>query len=727
MATQGIMNAEGVSLYDRDASIRAATISAQRMDASLNQVQLSEDKFGIEQRYLSGESTDEEFLSSAANANFRTGGAAYSASEINSIRDAKIKAAAKGAKNTQFVSKILNGDGDIMALEDYSPEEVSQGIKATYAQSNSIVDAYAKNKGMDPESTEALRTQMTTNTMVNLAKAGFKDPVLTRAVGSFMSIGPEHLQSMKEEPAELTNMLNRWDTLPDSMKNSVVGDKESAFITNYQSARNSGQDVGQALDFAQKNSRDIKFSGQDVKDMAEAGKRAAADINDNSWFNPFSGPKYPDYIKQKMADEGIEVVRRFRKAGYSMEDAEKQANIELSQNYDYAGGTIIKGDRKMLAARLKVNSEDLGAQFQAYLQGNKQSLEDSAGGIEMKEMYFDIDQKRGTFVVRAGSGGLPVSSPKPLSELADYKWAEKVAKSSAAEKKEYQDRYNAVMGQEYNNPGMGRPGAVPEVATTLMNAIFPPAEAAAQTRSPEEIGKIQKDATFEQYLSQNENRERAGFDLHNRVFTPYDSDTKQAGTDTIAYGHLLTPEEKKNGFIKIDGKATPFTPGNSELNEEAAKALLRQDMRNHTPKTPGWKVGIDEVPGNVKRALIDTSFNMGPGFLSKNPTANEWFKKGDFSSGFLQLLTASNENGARSKGVLVRRASSYNLANPGDWPKISKVHVDDDGGMAVQFSGSIENLNPRMQAMIKDGWMVVKRGKAGSLHERSKAGEVSLQ
>ncbi|KAF2282457.1 hypothetical protein GH714_043928 [Hevea brasiliensis] len=181
MATQGIRNKDGVSLYDRDPSVKAAIISGQRMQLSLEQTDMADIKYGIEQRYMSGELSDADMISETANLNARYGGAAYSASEINSLRDTKVRADAKE-------------------------------------------------------------------------------------------------------------------------------------------------------------------------------------------------------------------------------------------------GTVIRGDRKQLAQKLKLNPEDLGNQFQAYLQMNKQKFEDAAGGPKVDDMYFDIDQKRGVFQVRAGSSGIPVQGARPLSELGDYKW-----------------------------------------------------------------------------------------------------------------------------------------------------------------------------------------------------------------------------------------------------------------------------------------------------------------
>lgn len=124
MATQGIRNAEGVSLYDRDASIRASVIQGQRMDLSLHQTDLANDKYGMEQRFMSGEMSDSELISAASIMNAKYGGAAYSASELNGLRDQKAKADAKQGKKVDFVGKIAQGQ--LVALEDYTEKEINE-------------------------------------------------------------------------------------------------------------------------------------------------------------------------------------------------------------------------------------------------------------------------------------------------------------------------------------------------------------------------------------------------------------------------------------------------------------------------------------------------------------------------------------------------------------------------------------------------------------------------
>lgn len=720
MATQGIRNKDGVSLYARDPSVKAAIISGQRMQLSLDQTDMADIKYGIEQRYMSGELSDADMISETANLNSRYGGAAYSASEINSLRDTKVRADAKEGKKVNFVGKIARGD--LVSLEDYTEKEINEGAKAYHAQGDALVDAYAKNKGLNADQAEAMKAKVQSEITVNLAKAGIKDQTLVRQIGSFMTLSPDHLRDMKEEPAEMKTLLNRWESLPAEFRNSIVGDKEAAFITNYQKGLDGSMNPGQALDFAQKAGRDIKFSGEDAKDINKRGDSVANDLIKGAWYNPFDS--FPKAVQQQMKDAARDDMRTYRKAGYSPEDAEAQAKMNLENNYTYVAGTVIKGDRKQLAQKLKLNPEDLGNQFQAYLQMNKQKFEDAAGGPKVDDMYFDIDQKRGVFQVRAGSSGIPVQGARPLSELGDYKWMDEMRKADETSKAEMGKRVAQAQGFALSGPMTG--GGAASVGKSIMDALFPPAGAAEQNPTLAH-GEIQQNDMFQKYLATSENQAKAGFNPQAGVFVPYDSDTGTAGADTVAYGHKLTPEERKNGFINIGGNPVPYKEGESQLTEENAQALLQQDMKAHVPSTPGWKEDFNNLPGNIRRALIDTSFNMGKGFLNNNPTANAWFKKGDYQAGFIQLLTASNENGKRSKGVLVRRASAYNMAGGGDWPKISKVDVQEDGTMRVKFSGDKSSINPEMRKIISDdGWLLVKRGKPGSLHERSTAGTVNI-
>lgn len=717
-ATQGVYNSEGVSLYDRDASLRAAYVQGRRVAAGMDATGLANDQYSLEQSFLSGDLDDSQFLQAASIMNDRTGGAAYSAGAINSLRAKKAKQQAAAGKGAGLITNLANGN--LVALEDYTEKEINDGQKAYHAQVNSVVDAYSQSKGLSDTDREGLRARAQSEATVNLAKAGIKDSILVRQINSFMNIGPDHLASMTKEPEEMQTLLNRWNTLPDSMRNQIVGENEAAFIYNYQVGLSNNMNPGQALDFAQKAGRNINFSAKDNKDISEKGASVAGDLISKNGLNPFDN--FPDYIRQQMISAATDDVRRFRKAGYDMDGAKQQASLNLTNNYSYEGGTVIKGDKRKLAQQLKINEQDMGVQFQSYLQVNKQKLEDSAGGPGIDQMYFDIDQRRGVFTVRAGSNGIPVQTTKPLSELGDYKWLDQVTKEDEASKKEMKDRIIKAQGYGFSGPTLDN-----NLTNSLMNTLFPPSEADANIPRSPEFGELQKNATFEEYLKVSENQTGAGYQPTIGVFIPYDSDMGTAGMDTIGFGHKLTPEEKKNGFIEIGGKPVPFLNGESQMTRELADALLKQDIQTHTPATPGWDTSFDELPGSIKRGLVDTSFNMGKNFLSKNPTANAWFKQGDYNSGFIQLLTASNENGKRSKGVLVRRASAYNLANPGEWPKIDKVDVKENGEMSVRFKGDLDAVNPKMRSLIGDGgWMLVKRGSAGSMHEQSKAGEVDI-
>ena len=718
-ATKDLKDHNGVSLYDRNGKLQTSAIQGQRMWASLNQSEVAEQKWQLEQRYMSGELDDAQLLVEAHQQNLATGASSWSDEAINTLRRSKAKKSGADGKLTQALMNI--NSGKLLVVDDYTEKELKGIEKAAHSKTDAEVEAYAKIAGLNEEQTEELHRRETAKTMVALAKAGIKDTTMSRQVGGMMNLSPEHLKDMTQEPPELENLLRKWDSLPDEYRTAIVGEKEGAFITNYQRALDANMNVGQAIDFAQKAGRNVRLNNKDVTKGAESVAKSVASA---SGWNPFNN--FPDYIKEQMKNVAGDYMRTFMTAGYSKDDAEKQTELALQREYSqhggsmFTGGTVIKGGVDKLAQKYKVNPQDIGLVLQSYLEKNKQTLADAAGVDNVDEMYFDIDQRRGIYTVRNGTSGMPVQAAKPLAELMDYKWAEDVANMPDQEKTDMIRRVesNALMAQ-------GRGG------TSLMNMLFPDAKASMGTPPANfEIGNSQKQAAFVDYIATAENSTMAGYDTQAGTFVPYDSDVGTQGEDTIAYGHKLTPEEKANGYILIGGEAVPYKQGSSQLTDQLARHLLEQDLEKHVPSTSGWKIPYDQLHPSAKRALVDTAYNMGKNFLNKAPKAKAAFEAGDLGSGFVYMLDAVNEGGKRSTGLLARRAQAYNLmADGGDaLPRIDKVQANEDGSMRVKFASRPETmLRPDILAKIdKDGWYTVVPTKAGSLHSRSKAGTIDV-
>ena len=77
----------------------------------------------------------------------------------------------------------------------------------------------------------------------------------------------------------------------------------------------------------------------------------------------------------------------------------------------------------------------------------------------------------------------------------------------------------------------------------------------------------------------------------------------EGGTDTIGYGHKLSPEEQATGRVH----GFPI----HEMDEENARKLLRKDVARVkyrlSKKVPGWK----DLDRRSKEMLMDFEFNLG--------------------------------------------------------------------------------------------------------------------
>lgn len=378
-----------------------------------------------------------------------------------------------------------------------------------------------------------------------------------------------------------------------------------------------------------------------------------------------------------------------------------------------AGGTIIKGNVDTLAGKLRVNSQDMGMVFQGYLQLNKQHLEDASGGHELSDMYIDVDQKRGVFRVMS-STGMPITSATPLSQLDGPALLRKAVGMSDEDKMEA----DARMAQNYVKAmGKGVDLNAPNYPT--FKGLNP--EADVFTKADDE--------EFHDYLASSENGQYRGYNASARTYEPYDSDEATNGADTVGYGHKITPQEMRDGYIMVGDQAVPFKHGQSQMTDETARKLMIQDINANAPSTAGWKVPKEKMPAAAWRALLDSSYNMGGGFLNKSPQAKSSFEQGKFGDGFVQLLSNVNENDKRNTGLLLRRARAYNMyASSILAPRITAAEVNEDGSMRVKFDRKPEEgLSKSIIGKIDDdGWYSVLGSRQGSLHPRSSTGRFKV-
>ena len=103
-------------------------------------------------------------------------------------------------------------------------------------------------------------------------------------------------------------------------------------------------------------------------------------------------------------------------------------------------------------------------------------------------------------------------------------------------------------------------------------------------------------------------------DFKNDRWTPVPS--LEGGTDTIAYGHKLTPEEVQSGTIKIGDTEVKYADG---LTEEQAVALFTQDgeWAKGIAEDSLGKSGLELTPNRVE-SLTSLIYNVGSGSWGKS-------------------------------------------------------------------------------------------------------------
>jgi len=95
---------------------------------------------------------------------------------------------------------------------------------------------------------------------------------------------------------------------------------------------------------------------------------------------------------------------------------------------------------------------------------------------------------------------------------------------------------------------------------------------------------------------------------------------------TVGYGHLIG-----------NGTTGPGPYAGKTLSEEEMDALFEEDFAKHVKmaeKAPGWNMANE----SGKAAMIDLTYNMGPGWYIKFKAAARALKEGDFARAAAELL-----------------------------------------------------------------------------------------
>ncbi|NQZ74717.1 MAG: hypothetical protein HRT61_01185 [Ekhidna sp.] len=125
-----------------------------------------------------------------------------------------------------------------------------------------------------------------------------------------------------------------------------------------------------------------------------------------------------------------------------------------------------------------------------------------------------------------------------------------------------------------------------------------------------------KHPAFLRALQDAENGSKTGYDPQNGWF-PHRS--LEGGTDTIGYGHKLSPSEDARDYVMISGEEVPFDEQNRiGIPDELIHQLFREDVeRSMVTARNQWNVFysadiyFDGLASKYQCILTDLVFNIG--------------------------------------------------------------------------------------------------------------------
>lgn len=733
-ATKSLKDANGVSLYNRNGKLMTAEIQANRNWAAQNQVSLFEKKDAAIKAFESGELNREEMLKVMQNHNDISGGTAWSDGEIKSLFD---KVAKKNAEDAKLQDLLARGSsGSPLGLQDISKEDRDTYAEALTGVYTKMAEDEIKRYGATGEQAEAIRGKYEQMRYLQLGQQLIQDPNIKERYESLMQMSSANLKVMQVEPEAMKTILRARDSIPEDARRAVLGDKEYAFAENYDRAVQMGYEPGQAIEFAQNASRGDKLPSNVLKELNSDVDGVVSDIASGSWMT--RGDNMSDMGRELMASDANNIARAMKVAGHSNDTIKRHLKSYLQGQYTqlaegyFTQGVLVKGDIRALGDTIGVNQGDLPITLRQYITNNQQLLLDKSGGMEVSDLYFDVDSRRGLFTIRAGSGGVPVTPSMPLSEIKGQALLQQHYDAEVKKRDEAKAQFEAQQMKMWGAGGYQAPIEGKVTAKTvgkrgIADFLLSPAFAAGENLpSNFEFDYKRKNMDFYNYVAKAENAANVGYDRVAGVYTPY----KDAHGESVGFGHFLTAEEKANGYILIGEDKVPFEAGQSQLTPERARRLLEQDLKSHVPSTSDWSVPFDMMHPGVQRGIMDLSYNLGKSGIKNAPKAYAAFKSGKFTDGFIEMLSTASTEGKRSPSLLVRRAEAYNLAQSGGAiPRISEVETKEDGSMYVRFAGELSEAmvsSGILGKIGKDGWMQVYSAKPNSLVPNAQVGKIKL-
>ena len=207
----------------------------------------------------------------------------------------------------------------------------------------------------------------------------------------------------------------------------------------------------------------------------------------------------------------------------------------------------------------------------------------------------------------------------------------------------------------------------------------------------EQVNETEVGETQVEKLKEFENSAGAG----RRDNKWYGHESLEGGTQTIAYGHKLTPEEAKSGFISINGELVDYRQG---LSQDHAEAVLKADTQwaqTHASASLK-KIGMEDDEGKLQ-AITSLIYNVGSGSWGSSK-AKKFLEAGNIEDfmheAFSEEAGFVNINGEYSRGLARRRKEEAGL--------FAQANINEGSPFSKMISEVLNTINPISTAQASD-------------------------
>jgi len=126
------------------------------------------------------------------------------------------------------------------------------------------------------------------------------------------------------------------------------------------------------------------------------------------------------------------------------------------------------------------------------------------------------------------------------------------------------------------------------------------------------------------------------------------------GIPTVGIGFNMQRPDAKAIFHKLNLDYSTVLNGTQDLTDQQMQDLFKECLKIAYTDVKHYIPAFDNLPREIKLGLIDMSFNLGYGRLSKFVKTKEYILKGDYQSAAKELLNSkwAKQVGNRAKNIV---------------------------------------------------------------------------